>query len=243
MAGAVSLGANPGSGIFNRTLGTLNLSSGGSAALALPSGSGNRTVLVLGGLQFSGSSDAWQGLLDLSANDLVVDSSSQAVIADQIKQGFDGGSWSGTGGITSSEAAVKPLMCLGYMTGGGSFDGLSTTSSDVLVKYTYYGDANLDGKVDGSDYSLIDSGYLTQASGWFNGDFNYDGLINGSDYTLIDNAFNMQGAALTAEFAAPTYKMLAVQSLCRNLPHCLQHACSLASSRRKTIQIKYENAE
>ena len=29
--------------------------------------------------------------------------------------------------------------------------------NDVLVKYTYYGDANLDGKVDGSDYSRIDS--------------------------------------------------------------------------------------
>ena len=61
------------------------------------------------------------------------------------------------------------------------------------MKYTYYGDANLDGKVDASDYSLIDNGYLNHLTGWYNGDFNYDGVINGSDYTLIDNAFNMQG--------------------------------------------------
>jgi len=75
----------------------------------------------------------------------------------------------------------------------------------VLIKYTYYGDANLDGVVDGSDYTRIDSGYITSGStGWMNGDFNYDGVINGSDYTLIDNAFNTQGAQLAAAIASPT---------------------------------------
>jgi hypothetical protein len=82
------------------------------------------------------------------------------------------------------------------------FDGQSVTSTDVLVKYTYYGDANLDGKVDGSDYARIDNGYLTHATGWNNGDFNYDGVINGSDYTLIDNAFNIQGAAIPSASVA-----------------------------------------
>jgi len=80
--------------------------------------------------------------------------------------------------------------------------------TDVLVKYTYYGDANLDGIVDGSDYSRIDNAFLTDqsnataATGWGNGDFNYDGVTNGSDYTLIDNAFNSQGASLAAALAA-----------------------------------------
>jgi len=63
-------------------------------------------------------------------------------------------------------------------------------------KYTYFGDANLDGKVDGSDYSLVDSGYGNHRSGWDNGDFNYDGVVDGSDYTLLDNAFNNQGAQI-----------------------------------------------
>ena len=78
------------------------------------------------------------------------------------------------------------------------------SDSDVLVKYTYYGDTNLDGKVDGTDYSRIDNGALTHATGWFNGDFNYDGIINGSDYTLIDNAFNTQGAILASAIADST---------------------------------------
>ena len=55
------------------------------------------------------------------------------------------------------------------------------------MKYTYFGDANLDGVVNASDYTLIDNGFNSQTSGplltgWFNGDFNYDGVVNGDDY-------------------------------------------------------------
>jgi hypothetical protein len=85
-----------------------------------------------------------------------------------------------------------------------TFDGATPAVGDLLVKLTYYGDTNLDGVVDGSDYTRIDNGSLNHLTGWSNGDFNYDGVVNGSDYTLIDNAFNMQGASLTSEIAAPT---------------------------------------
>ncbi len=86
----------------------------------------------------------------------------------------------------------------------GLFDAYNSASSDVLIKYTYYGDATLQGQVTGTDYSRIDNGYLTNGLGWFNGDFNFDGIINGSDYTLIDNAFNQQGASLAAQIASPS---------------------------------------
>ena len=33
----------------------------------------------------------------------------------------------------------------------------SQRAGDILIRYTYFGDANLDGVVDGSDYSLIDA--------------------------------------------------------------------------------------
>ena len=62
------------------------------------------------------------------------------------------------------------------------------------MKYTYYGDADLSGHVDGTDYSLIDAhSGLSSGATWSEGDFNYDGAVNGSDYSLIDNAYNMQG--------------------------------------------------
>jgi hypothetical protein len=85
----------------------------------------------------------------------------------------------------------------------------------VLIKYTYYGDANLDGQVDGSDYARIDSGYLNQLTGWYNGDFNYDGVVNGSDYTLIDNSYNTQGANLSsnAEIASSTAQIALTASV------------------------------
>jgi hypothetical protein len=73
------------------------------------------------------------------------------------------------------------------------------TTTDVLIKFTYYGDTNLDGSVTAQDYLAIDNAFsynaanpTTPLTGWNNGDFNYDGVINGDDYTLIDNAFNSQ---------------------------------------------------
>jgi hypothetical protein len=133
-------------------------------------------------------------------------------MTDQIRQGYNlsgGANWNGSGGITSSSAAADShhLMALGVIQNNQSgtaiymaanlFDGTVPGASDILVNFTYFGDANLDGKIDGSDYSLIDAGYASHGSftGWYNGDFNYDGSIDGSDYALIDNAFNNQGLA------------------------------------------------
>jgi hypothetical protein len=64
------------------------------------------------------------------------------------------------------------------------------------VKYTYYGDADLNGTINGADYQQIDLGFGSggMLTGWSNGDFNYDGVINGADYALIDNTFNQLAA-------------------------------------------------
>jgi hypothetical protein len=101
-------------------------------------------------------------------------------------------------------ADTTHLTAVGVATGLTSFEGQTVNATDVLVKYTYYGDADLSGVVDGSDYSRIDNGSLLHLTGWYNGDFNYDGVINGSDYTLIDNSYNTQGAAIAGEVAAAT---------------------------------------
>ena len=71
---------------------------------------------------------------------------------------------------------------------------MTTTNNDVLVKYTYYGDADLNGSVNGADYAQIDHGFGAHLTGWSNGDFNYDGVVDGSDYSLIDNTFNQLAA-------------------------------------------------
>jgi chondroitin AC lyase len=207
-----------GIGVFN--LSNLSVGTAGQISLAKPSSQSNRIVLATSALILPGTINAWVGELDLGSNDLIVHNGNLATITNQLQEGDNGGSWNGTSGIVSTAANFDPthLTSLGVIlntTNGtnilhSSFDGISTVATDVLVKYTYVGDANLDGKVDGSDYSLIDNGYLHQLTGWYNGDFNYDGVINGSDYTLIDNAFNSQGTQISSVIAIPTFGIAVV---------------------------------
>src|SRR6185295_19580859 len=98
---------------------------------------------------------------------------------------------------TSMPAALTGLTTLGVATAddagyvGGIFGGVAVFSGDVLVMYTYAGDANLDGTINSDDYALIDF-YAgnSAAHGYYKGDFNYDGDINADDYALIDFNFN-----------------------------------------------------
>jgi fibronectin-binding autotransporter adhesin len=221
--GSVTFGPNTASaGPASLTLSSLLIGPGGIVNLADPAVHSNRTVLSLSALAVAGGVNAWTGTLNIGGNDLILHNSSLATVTNLVASGFYGTSpWTGKG-LTSSTAAADTshLTAVGVILNNdgsgnalygssttlGNFDRLSPSTSDVLVKYTYYGDANLDGKVDSSDYARIDGGFLSSGSltGWFNGDSNYDGLVNGSDYTLIDNAFNTQSAALTNQIANPT---------------------------------------
>jgi autotransporter-associated beta strand protein len=196
--GAIHVGANPNTGILARTWNALTVNSGGTVNVADATDHANRTVLVVNGALSNA------GTIDLAGNDLVVRNGDLSAITIQLASGFNHGAgyWNGTG-IQSSTAANDHsfLTTLGVIqkSAGGTFDNQSMNAGDVEVKYTYYGDADLSGKVDGTDYTMIDVGFNSQTGdtplfGWQNGDFNYDGHIDGSDYSLIDNAFNLQGS-------------------------------------------------
>jgi len=106
------------------------------------------------------------------------------------------------------------LNSAGIYNAGNTFDGYAPGTSDVLLKYTYYGDANLDGVVNGADYQQIDTGYGLHLTGWQNGDFNYDGVVDGSDFSLIDNTFNQinAGGAAGLEITASPADRVAVSA-------------------------------
>jgi hypothetical protein len=212
----VNLGANPNSGILNRNFTAVTF--GGSAIVNVVAAAvhANRTLLSTSQLLFTGSSGSWSGKLDLSNNDMIVHGGSLSDVISQLKAGINIGNapWTGTSGITSSTAAADGahLTALGVIQNNdgtghviygsgtfyGTFDGQSPALNDILVKYTYYGDTDLNGVVDGGDYARIDNAFnlhLTGANaGWVNGDFNYDGVVDGADYALMDNVFNMQGS-------------------------------------------------
>jgi hypothetical protein len=191
-----------GGGIAVEQLASLSLGSGALASIAAPDTAADRAVLVLSQLSLASAAT-----LDLSTNDLIVRSTAASTITAAVAAGYSSGAspWTGAG-ITSTAAAAAPdsntaLAALAAPS-AGTFDGVSVSPSDVVIKYTYAGDANLDGTVNGDDYSLIDHGYSTHATGWANGDFTYDGAINIADYALTDNAYATQGMSLGKSFVA-----------------------------------------
>ncbi|MBE3070952.1 MAG: PEP-CTERM sorting domain-containing protein [Planctomycetes bacterium] len=124
-----------------------------------------------------------------------------------------GGYWDGDG-IRSDLAAADTdgLTAVGVLdntdpkVGGKTvFAGEAVDATAVLVRYTWWGDANLDGVVDANDYDVIDKNYLFPPAvmGWWVGDFNYDGAIDANDYDRIDKAYLFQGAPLAAPSPAP----------------------------------------
>src|SRR5204863_4408706 len=58
------------------------------------------------------------------------------------------------------------------------------------LRYTRYGDANLDGTVNTTDFNLLASNFgATNLKHWFQGDFNYDGAVNTTDFNLLAGNF------------------------------------------------------
>ena len=195
--GTLAYAANATGAGYRRQLlpGGLSVAAGASAVVLASTTTADRTLLVPSSLSLAGR-------LDLTNNDLDVPNGSISAITALAAAGFANGTWAGTSGLVSSTAATDAahLTAIGVIpdTLNGTtpiyatFDGRAAAATDVLARYTYYGDTNLDGVVNAADYSRIDAGYVGQLTGWLNGDFNYDGVVDGSDYTLIDNDFNQQ---------------------------------------------------
>src|SRR5205823_12929166 len=91
--------------------------------------------------------------------------------------------------------------------------GETVTGTDALVMYTYGGDANLDGKIDISDYGRIDFNIPLGVAGWYNGDFNYDGKIDISDYGIIDFDIGIQGAQISTAGGVTSPRVAGVTSV------------------------------
>jgi autotransporter-associated beta strand protein len=193
--------------------GTGNLTTGGIQAGTLNVAAGTVTVATNGGN--SGASrvgtvllaDSGSGpttALDLNDNDLIVTNGTVAGIQATINNARHSGAWD-QAGITSSAARsnTNHSTTLGVLSGaeytsvgGGTFDGFAVAPSDVVVKYTYYGDTDFNGKVNFDDYVRTDNGFNNHLTGWLNGDFDGNGQVNFDDYVLIDLAFNTQSGTL-----------------------------------------------
>src|SRR5207237_1466113 len=107
----------------------------------------------------------YSGKFDLTSNALITTGTPISVIKGYITSAYNAGSWTGTG-LTSTHAAAIAAdptnlhkTALGYASasslGVSLFDGQSVSGTNVLVRYTYSGDANLDGTVNALDFNAL----------------------------------------------------------------------------------------
>ena len=76
--------------------------------------------------------------------------------------------------------------------------------TSLLLRYTYTGDANLDGSVNVSDFNMLAANFGKTGQFWTSGDFNYDGTVNALDLNAVatnrgdvsDSVVSQVGSAL-----------------------------------------------
>ena len=135
------------------------------------------------------------GLVNLGRSDLIVDYTGESPIAAMIAD-VVGAKLIADGDVDGlpTYLAVSEAADLGLT----DLNGVAVDETAVLVKYTYVGDANLDGQVDALDYERVDLAIgNTGVFGTAQGDLNYDGNVDALDYEQIDlNIGNGVGSPL-----------------------------------------------
>jgi hypothetical protein len=184
--------------------GTLSLTNG--ATLVIGTNTGGSTQ---GAVSVTGAGSK----LDLTNNHLIINytgTDPAATIRSYLTTGYAGGAWTGPG-IDSSAAALpaNSHYALGYADGAdGVVAGLS--SGQVEIKYTLYGDADLNGLVNGVDFTILVANLGKSVSAWDKGDFNYDGVVNGIDFTAL--VANLGKSASGADIVLPASDYAAVDA-------------------------------
>jgi len=124
-----------------------------------------------------------------------------------LASAYQFGAWTGPGITSHLAAASNGVTGVGIGTAAsvlgigaadsGVWRGETVTAGSVLITYTYAGDVDLNGYVDGGDYGAIDNWIqFPGTSGYANGDVNFDGVIDGADYGTLDNTIQLQGPPL-----------------------------------------------
>lgn len=199
-------------------IGALNILVDGTFTLQQrpqPPTTGNARKLIVKSLFIEKDPTEPMGILDLKDNAMIVDYSGDSPVEDirqYITYAYDTGPgathWIRDGINSSIAAAIAANTNEPHKTGLGygeatdlftsfpaSFEGQSIDSSTVLVKYTFYGDANLSGNVNLADFNRLAANFGQSPRRWSQGDFNYDQLVNLADFNRLAGNFGQGGLA------------------------------------------------
>jgi hypothetical protein len=143
-----------------------------------------------------------QGSFDITNNHLLINYSAGSdpisAIAGYLRSGFNNGNWNGPGIISSTILAANanpnaPQYGIGFSDGADEINGhpivSGLASGEVEIKYTLLGDANLDGTVNGSDFSILAGNFGQGFTNWDQGNFLFTSAINGADFSALAHNF------------------------------------------------------
>ncbi len=189
--------------------------------------------------------------LDVGSRAVILQSTAGAKLADfasirsQIRSGRDGGTWSGSGIVSSTAAADAShntnLAAIVNDRGNGTLvrnelGGQSVDADTILIKFTYSGDADLNGAINSDDFALIYAGFASQPASpnWYTGDFDYSDAVGPDDYFLIDKAFSGQASTLSQSPAPAFAETVTRKSLHRKHHHhrAKPHAAPICNQER-----------
>ena len=117
--------------------------------------------------------------------------------------------------------------------------GLS--SGQIEIKYTLLGDANLDGVVNGTDFSILAANFGLGTTNWDQGNFLYGTTVNGSDFAALAANFGLgasTGSNVTSGDRAALEAFATANGLLADVPEpvcltILASACFLMRRRQK----------
>jgi hypothetical protein len=204
--------------------GSLAIGAGNTVTVA-PNGTSTGLSRLTSSLSIAGGATP-TGTLDLKDNDLIVGSANltaalatQTLINEQVEFAYNGFAWDQPG-ITSSTvqndinvnglptalgillnndgSGVGGNLFYGDGVGLPTFNGQTIGEFDTLVKYTWLGDADLNGLVDSVDFGLFQAGFDNSApyTGWAFGDFDYNGVVDSVDFGLFQTGLGGQTGTL-----------------------------------------------
>ena len=181
-----------GAGSITTGAGTDTISSALDGSVGLTK-AGAGTLILSGSNGYSGTTTVEAGTLE---GDLAA---AEGILANNSNGGnLEGGRWLHLLRRERPGVVIVPYLKAGYAAGWASGRIRSSTAdanhglgwsdngvSQITIAYTLYGDANLDGKVDINDLTIVLSNYGKTGMTWGKGDFNYDGKVDINDLTIV----------------------------------------------------------
>ena len=206
------------------TGGTLLISAAGALPDSIATVTGGTLHLGdgIGLTQLTSLSISGAGELDIGNNHLILSygaSDPMATIYGYLLSGYNNGGMDGPG-IISSDARIPQY---GEQYGVGFADGsdgvvAGLTSGQIEIKYTLLGDANLDGTVNGSDFSILAANFGTGHTNWDQGDFLFTSAVNGTDFSALATNFGQGDSGADASVSSADIAALDAFAAANGLP-------------------------